>query len=373
VCLAVVYGETAHQESWGGPLWWPTAVTAASIATFSAVGFAAGTLLPGRLTAPLVGVGSFFVLVLSTELITGSQSYWQISPVVTGPWDFSQDPGVATFYPYLPDLSIAQLLFLVGLTLAVLGAVAWRGSSQRVRVAIAAVATAGLLAAGTGVRLAGTGTMDPHGMIAIPALHDAASDRPIRFTPVCSSGPVLVCLNPAYARYLPTVAAALRPTLAEIAGLPGAPVRVVQAAASYQQGLGNSVTVGLTGPQLRGGVYRTLLPDQLNGPSFTTEQLAGQVRGSTGPGVLASFVGDGPGASAAQQAVDAALSIDARLPTGSIATGRGPRAPVSEPVPAAVSAAAHRFAALPPASRRVWLAHHLTALRAGQITLAQLP
>jgi hypothetical protein len=39
----------------------------------------------------------------------------------------------------------------------------------------------------------------------------------------------------------------------------------------------------------------------------------------------------------------------------------------------AVSAAARRFAALPLAARRAWLVRHLAALRAGQITLGQLP
>jgi hypothetical protein len=38
-----------------------------------------------------------------------------------------------------------------------------------------------------------------------------------------------------------------------------------------------------------------------------------------------------------------------------------------------VYAAARRLAALPPATRRAWLAAHLAALRAGDLTLAQLP
>jgi hypothetical protein len=392
VCLAVAYGVTAHEASWGGPLWWPAAVTAASVVAYSAVGFVAGNLLPGRLTAPLVAVGSFFVLVLSTELITGSQSYWQISPVVTGPWDFSQNPGAATFFPYVPDLSIAQLIFLAGLTLAVLGAVAFPGSGQRIRAASAVIATVGLLAAGTGVRLAGTGTMDAGGMITIPALHDAGTDQPILFTPVCSRGAIPVCLNPAYARYLPAVAATLRPVLAEIARLPGAPVRVIQVGATYHQGQGNEVSIGLSGPQLRGGEYRMLLPDQLDWSLVTNRQLAGQVRSTTGPAIVASFIGDGPGASEAQQAVAAALSTNAGLPAWTdylsppVPLGRHAHARcgggsagcssegTGRPEPgSAVSAAARRFAALPLAARRAWLVRHLTALRAGQITLEQLP
>ncbi len=86
-CVAVLYGVTAQQATWGGPLWWPAAVDVASLTALSAAGFAAGTLFPSRFTAPLAAVAAFFVLALSTQLIYGSQSYWQVSPVVAGAWD----------------------------------------------------------------------------------------------------------------------------------------------------------------------------------------------------------------------------------------------------------------------------------------------
>jgi hypothetical protein len=38
-----------------------------------------------------------------------------------------------------------------------------------------------------------------------------------------------------------------------------------------------------------------------------------------------------------------------------------------------IAVAARRFAAVPATTRHAWLAAHLTALRAGGITLAQLP
>jgi hypothetical protein len=214
-CVAVVYGLTARQAAWGGPLWWPAVVAGATLPALTALGFAAGTLVPSRFTAPLVALAAFFVLALSTQLINGSQSYWQISPIVTGPWDIGPDPGVGTFYPYLPDLPIAQVMFLAGLTAAVLGALALpTGPGMRaLRRSAVAVTAAGLLAAGTAVALAGTGRLDTHGMIAIPGLHDAASDRPLRYTPVCSHTAIPVCLNPAYASYLPATEAALAPVL----------------------------------------------------------------------------------------------------------------------------------------------------------------
>jgi hypothetical protein len=235
------------------------------------------------------------------------------------------------------------------------------------------------------VALTGTGHLDSQGMIAIPALHDAASDRPARFTPVCSHTAIAVCLNPAYASYLPVTVTALGPLLSEVAGLPGAPARVSQAAAVYRQGIGNSVSIGLAGPAISGRppVFRLLLPVQLAGPAVTTSQLAAQIRSAAGPEIVSSIVGAGRSPSPAQQAVVAALARAPGQPRPGSRPGRAPAGsrnrraasqPASELAPgSAAYAAAQRFAALAPSARRAWLVQHLTALRAGRITLAQLP
>ena len=376
-CVAALYGVTARQAAWGGPPWWPVAVVAASLLALSALGFAAGALVPSRFTAPVAAIAAFFALALSTQLIQGSQSYWQVSPIVAAPWDIGPDAGRGVFYPYLPDLPIAQVMFLTGLTMAVLGAATLpKGPGAGwLRRPAAAVTAAGLLAAGTAVALAGTGKLDAHGMIAIPALHDAASDRPLRYTPVCSHAAIPVCLNPAYASYLPAAATALAPVLNEMAGLPGAPVRVSQAATTYRQGTGNSVSAGLAGPPISGTppVFHLLLPNQLPGPPMTTGGLATALRSSAGPAIVASVIGDGPSASQAQQAVAAALSMSAGLPPPSLPGPVVRRRRTRVPLPAPVRSAAGRFAALPGPARHAWLVRHLAALRAGQITLAQLP
>jgi hypothetical protein len=218
-------------------------------------------------------------------------------------------------------------------------------------------------------------------MIAIPALHDAASDRPVRYTPVCSHTRIPVCLNPAYAGYLPATVGALAPVLTEVAGLPGAPVRISQAAATYRQGPGNSVGVGLAGPSTTGRppVFRLLLLDQLPGPAMTTSALAAALQASTGPAIVAGVTGDGRGASPAQQAVTAALIMAAGGPAngpppGIAPPGNGFGMPPPGPAPGSPAyAAARRFAALPASTRHTWLVRHLAALRAGRITLAQLP
>jgi hypothetical protein len=238
----------------------------------------------------------------------------------------------------------------------------------------------GLLAAGTAVALAGTGRLDSHGMIAIPALHDAASDRPLRYTPVCGHTAIPVCLNPAYASYLPAVSAALAPVLSEVAGLPGAPASISQAAAAYQQGPGNSVAISMTGPAVSGTVFHLLLPSQVPGPTLTTGEVASEVRAATGSSILADVIGGG---SPAQRAVLAALQKLAGLPLAQPVPGTPqpagpprpstPRQSTAPPLPRSLSPAAQRFAALPAPARHAWLVRHLAALRAGQLTVAQLP
>jgi hypothetical protein len=212
-------------------------------------------------------------------------------------------------------------------------------------------------------------------MIAIPALHDAANDRPLRYTPVCSHTAIPVCLHPAFASYEPAVASALRPVLSEMAGLPGAPARISQAAATYRQGIGNSVSVSLAGPAISGTppVVRFLLPSQLPEPTMTTSELAAAVRSTAGPAIVASVIGDGPGATPAQRAVAAALRISVGLPQSVQPAPTRQRPNATVPLGEPVQSAARRFAALPASARHSWLVRHLPALRAGQITLAQLP
>jgi hypothetical protein len=359
-CVVVLYTVTALQGAWGGPLWWPAAVGAASLAAFSALGFAAGALRPSRFTAPLVAVAAFLVLEITAQFIHGDHSPWQVSPLVAGPWEIGPDQGVATFYPYLPDLPIVQLMFLAGLTTALLGVLGLPAGSggRRLRRCAAALTTVGLLATITATALAGTGRLDPHGMIAIPALHNPANDRPVPYTPVCSDTPIPVCLHPAYLVHLPAVTAALEPVLSELAGLPGAPVRINQTAAIYRQESDNRVSISTAGTA-RSGTPPTLdvlLPMQ-RGRSITIYELTSELRTDTAHDILNSVIsGDRRTTTDAQQAVAEAILKTSTLPPGS---------------PAAT--AAQRLAALPPAARHAWLTQHVAALRAGEITLAELP
>jgi hypothetical protein len=363
-CLAVLYGVTASQATWGGPPWWPAAVSLAELALISALGFAVGTFFPSRFTAPLAAVGAFLLSLEGFRNAVGrSSTYALLSPTTYVP-----DDGTGLFRHFLPDVSIAQLMFLIGLTLVVLAALGLPQAADagpRLRRTAAVIAVAGLAAAGTAVGLTGTARTGTYGTV-IPALHDAANDRPIPYTPVCGQAAgVPVCVHPAYRSFLPDVTADLAPVLREIASLPGAPARVDQVAV-------NDLTAAITGAP---AVFRLPVPATPDETSFgqNASTFASNLKTTLVTAFVAGapgFVPPGPpGGTPAQLAVELALLQKAGkvTQTGS-AAGNGQHAKAEQ-----VAAAARRFAALPAATRHAWLAAHLAALRAGHITLAQLP
>jgi hypothetical protein len=99
---------------------------------------------------------------------------------------------------------------------------------------------------------------------------------------------------------------------------------------------------------------------------FLTEFIAGPQH--AGPGPDASVLPP----TAAQQAVITALMtvVGSQAQFGESMTSGQPTAGAT---PAQIAAAARRFGSLSPTARHAWLAAHLPALRAGKITLAQLP
>jgi hypothetical protein len=279
---------------------------------------------------------------------------------------------VGSFYRYLPDLSIAQVMFTVGLAVAVLGALGI--PVARMRWLAAVITAAGLAAAGTAVALAGTGRLDPHGMIVIPALHDAASNQPVRYTPTCSRTPIPVCVHPAYAGFLPAVTAAVASELTEFAGLPGAPARISQVTMVYAQEPGNGITVSGGGTSAAAFV----LPDEVPGRLGTTgAEFAAQLDQGLALQLASDVIlGDNgrAAASAPSQAQLAVIAGSVRFPPSVESRDLAPLYGRLLPQPGSpADRAARRFAARSPAARHAWLAEHLAALWAGHVSLAQLP
>src|SRR5207253_39131 len=87
------------------------------------------------------------------------------------------------------------------------------------------------------------------GAFDIGAAPGVASDQPLRYPPACSRTPIPVCVNPAYAGFLPAVTATVGPELTEFAGLPGAPARLSQVPLVYRQVSANGIDVSASGPR----------------------------------------------------------------------------------------------------------------------------
>jgi len=180
-CVAVLYGFTATQASWGGPPWWPVAAGAAVLCAFCALGFGRGVLLPGRFTAPLGGACD---IPGAHSLLSGSSSTSRTppfrAPLTDELWCERGRAGACASTTFLCTFFIVQIHVLVG-RIAVAGLAVsdlQRRSGSRTRVRTAVVVTAlGLGGSCTGVGLAGTARMEANGVVILP-VHDAASDRP---------------------------------------------------------------------------------------------------------------------------------------------------------------------------------------------------
>jgi hypothetical protein len=405
---AVLYIQTALQATGGGPPLWPVFVGAAAVTMSTVAGFTCGALFPGRFTAPLVtlALAVLFEIGFREELLVRATplkhplapsappglsapnhpplqvsvfhdlsygTYALLSPM-TGPP--SVEAGV--YHRVVPDLSIVQVMFMGGIAVALFGvlglAAGLRGprpaAGWLARSAAVALVACGLAASGTGFALAGTAKPDTTaGGWEIPALHSAASDRPVAAAPDCTSaGGLPVCVDPALGFDLPAVAAQLGPVAEEIAGLPGAPTRAEEVPSR------NGWMAGISGnpPVFE---FNTDHVDTVNTPLDGTTGLLGWRTGLP-QGLLDAFLA-GPkpaaGLNQAQQAVEDALLAGAGAQP---VAPPGPPPPFPSPAAAqgpAVSAAARRFEALPASARHAWLAKHLAALRAGKITPARLP
>jgi hypothetical protein len=365
VAIAGFYIQIAHAVVWGGPPLWPVAVGLVALVTICVVGFTAGTLFPGRFTAPVVAVGAVLLHIVGTHAVNDPNTPNVHDLLSLGTNVPPYDMGV--FYRVPLDVPIAQIMFMGGISLAAVGVLAVSpalrrrgspaggggGTGRWLRGVSVALVAAGVAASVTAYDLTGTAKLTAAGWD-IPALHDAAAGRPVPYSPDCAKTGFEVCVHPAFGTYLDAVAAALDPVAAEIEGLPGAPVRAEQVPYGpplYASPITGTppvyeftVTITWVNPAAAAPlVQQALLSDFIGGPGY-------EQSGNLGP---------------AQQAVVSALLTAAGLSAQVQA--------LNGPLPPQVTAAANRFAALSPATRHAWLAAHLPALRAGHLTPAQIP
>jgi ABC-type transport system involved in multi-copper enzyme maturation permease subunit len=404
--VAVIYLQTTLQATWGGPPLWPVAVGVVGVAASCAVGFACGTLFPGRFTAPVVAVAVFVAWFIGVNAANSVNNFVDVrSAKGTAALFVSTDGGrpqqvdVGVYYRVPPDVSIAQVMFMGGVLLVMVGLLTLlpaarvpgvRGLSFAGRLWLTVVAAAGVAcgvaASATAFSLAGTARYSLATGWEIPALHDAADDQPVPYTPDCTGSAFTVCIHPAFEPYLGAMDAALQPAAAEVAGLPGAPVRAeMTTGAALLAVAGTTSVYGYSVEQegFSGGFWampataRTADWEQGEQQDFITWFVSGPAEQDR-PGLTTP----------AQEAVAIALlaKIGAPVPqypqfsqpgtqsgASSMSSGPGGSGTQPEASAAQITAAASGFESLSPAARHAWLAANIAALRSGTITLAQIP
>jgi hypothetical protein len=320
----------------------------------------------------------------------------------------SPDGGVpgddwGVFYPVSIGVPIVQGAFMAGVALAAVGVlglssrtggVGWRGAlstaaagGARLRtIAVSSVAVGAALAVAAFALAETANVSDPNGTLQIPAIDNAlAGSHPVPYTQACSAShggsALTVCLHPAYRAYLPQVTAALDQVTGELSGLPGLPGQASQVPAAAvaqwaQGGPGSGLIVGRTyefvlSASVRWSTSSSMIEDAVR-QDLTHAIIVGTGKMISLPDGSKAWAADTP---AQQAVVDGVLKVQGTPPYPVPQSGNGP-APAGLSTPAqqaTIRAAAAKFAALPPATRDAWLAANLAALKAGTITLAQLP
>ncbi len=218
-CVAVYAGlivllgvPTALNATWGMPLPGYLLVGLVALLMDSALGFAAGYYLPGRFTAPLVAVGLYVGHLLPMGLEDLGVNFTLLSPAA-----YSNTGTGGVFYE-MPRLAAQQSLLFGGLCGAALAGVALGecGARGKARVALAACLTAAVVGLVIALR-----TEDLYTSL--------DESEVVSFEPVCKEGGITVCIHPAYASVLPENAEAANEIAAPLVGIPGVPTRALQA------------------------------------------------------------------------------------------------------------------------------------------------
>ncbi|HTK11577.1 MAG TPA: hypothetical protein VL485_30675 [Ktedonobacteraceae bacterium] len=212
---------TATQATWGSPLLGPPLVGTVAILSLSALGFAIGDLWSSRFVAPLVGVGLLAAEIWLSSLATMRNPIGYVTP------NFATGLSVSVWYGVRSDLIIIQLTFLSGVLAVALASLAIRRYRVSKKVYPSILTVCGIVFILASFAGAMSSSADIHG-IRVPLLYNAATDRPIPYTPVCSRAALPVCVHPAYSAELSQLSALINRFAVPLIGIPGAPVQADQ-------------------------------------------------------------------------------------------------------------------------------------------------
>lgn len=351
VLLALLLGvPTAINATWGAPLPGYILVGFVALLMDAAIGFAAGHYLRNRFAAPLISIALYVLHLMPIGFYDFGINYTLLSPAA-----YSNFGGADVFHEP-PQLVAPQLLFFGGLSATVLFTVLFRGVSGKayiVRLAPWPICVIGLVMA--------LGTEHPDSI-------RVGETEAVAFEPVCKEGKIKVCVHPAYEKLLPATAETINEVAEPLVEIPGAPTLALQANGSGTVPEGTDMDkVALfssAGDAAHYDVVEGLLVNEeemrwspySEEPKTTKEDLkrCGDIPDKRyfSPGYEA------------QNVVQRWLLRRNGGSRGEIMyMGECPKA----------GELADRFAALPIAEREAWLENNLADLRAGKVTLKDLP
>lgn len=314
--------------AWGSPVLWPVLVGLLALGTHSAIGHATGYYLPSSFTAPIVAV-VLFLLQAGPGYFAGSVRH--LSPL-------NQGLTRSVFHGVLPNLFVGQALWLLGLAGAALVAVTLK---QRI-----SVASLSLMLATVAVGTLGASLLLEKPPWASPAQMKAAI---VPYDPVCVREEILICVHPAYKEMLPETAAVVGEIAKPLVDVPGGPTRAKQSNSVFAE------------PE-RNGTLSFFLHDKRSLGDELASQVSGELVGYQTPAI---FRENGGAPDDARAAIQAWLLRQAGRDSEYVVfDGRKPEA---------VVAASQRFEELTPEERNEWLREDYPDLRAGKLTLKDLP
>ena len=317
---------TAQRATWGAPAPAPIIQGALAVVAYATLGYAIGCYLPFRLTTPLVAVG-MYVLQYVPVLWYGSPLLY-LSPFMGDGYSFD--------YAVERGLGVPRALWLLGLGLVGLAAICLR--EQRTLPRWGAMFGALLITMTSVVLLA-----------QVPRLQAAPPILP--YEPVCAQGEIEVCVHEAYAAVLPDAVTVVEAVTRPLRGIPGAPTRAEQ-----QPGGGELLPDGTITFQL----YHAPKND------------AFAVSLARGLAVDTKMTFATP-----SNCINASCPAEGNYPQGVLTwwlEGQSGFMHDQRPrLDGTGQAALDRFMALDSSAQRQWLEQNFAALRAGQLTLEDLP